>query len=558
MRSILCACLTLLLSAFAFNPLFAQGWQWSRHFGGPGHDYGQIGAVDAAGNVYCFGSYAGPGPGNYTDLYIGNDTLHGRNGSFVTKYDASGNLEWALNMVCVNPDYAIRAAALVLDTVNNSLVITGSHAASCLIGGVALPDSGSFLAKVDLNGNCLWAENIGSAKTATKSLLLNENNELFVCGVISQGETSSIGGQIIAPGAFIAKYVLDGTLLWAKALISGVTSSGLARFYPYTLKLHAGAIYIHGPCFTPPNQEPIVVDTINIGTANSVDVLMGVDEITGIAQWIRTFGEGYGATYGYENHMSVSNSGNVYCMGFAYFNDSISFGSDTVLVVPPNGISYLVEYSPDGEFMHLHTYTTVGLEAIDVTVDGSLLLIGEVNTEPSSLDVCDISMGQGLFVSRLDSMGNCINMITTGYATGASILQASQGIYLSATTPPDPQFNTNTFAGESVTSYGFEDVLLAKLDLSLGVQSLTVDGNDGLSIYANPNQGSFQIQVPDGLVNSPHLELRIYDATGRLVLAQPMGAEDHPQFDLYGIGSGFYAVTLSNGQRVYHGNMVVE
>jgi hypothetical protein len=54
------------------------------------------------------------------------------------------------------------------------------------------------------------------------------------------------------------------------------------------------------------------------------------------------------------------------------------------------------------------------------------------------------------------------------------------------------------------------------------------------------------------------LELRIYDATGRLVLAQPMGAEDHPQFDLYGIGSGFYAVTLSNGQRVYHGNMVVE
>jgi hypothetical protein len=152
-----------------------------------------------------------------------------------------------------------------------------------------------------------------------------------------------------------------------------------------------------------------------------------------------------------------------------------------------------------------------------------------------------------------------MDLIQTGYAYGMNVVQTPQGIYMAATTPGSPQYNTTTFAGESVTSYGFEDVLLAKLDLSLGVQSLVLDGNDGLHIYANPNQGSFQVQVPDALVNAPHLDLKIYDATGRLVLAQPIGSGDeHPQFDLYGIGAGFYAVTLSNGKRVYHGNMVVE
>lgn len=73
-------------------------WQWSDHFGRPGHDWGYLGAVDSAGNVYCFGTYAGPGSIPFYDMYIGGDTLFGSEAGFVSKHDASGNVDWALNV----------------------------------------------------------------------------------------------------------------------------------------------------------------------------------------------------------------------------------------------------------------------------------------------------------------------------------------------------------------------------------------------------------------------------------------------------------------------------
>jgi hypothetical protein len=532
----------------------AQGWQWSRHFGGPGHDYGQIGAVDAAGNVYCIGHYAGSGPGTYHNLYIGEDTLLGTEAGFLVKYNSSGTLMWSMNIACTNANFAASVNSLVLDTASNALIITGGHSSACTIGTVALPDSGAYLAKVDLDGTCFWATNIGTVQTAGLGLVLNEVGELYVSGGVFQGGTSYIGNESILPGSFLAKFAADGAQLWAKSLIPGTTSAGYPRNLPYTLQCHSGLVYVYGPCFGSANGDLITIDTITVAVTQGVTVLAGLNELSGIAEWVQTFGEANNGTYGYDNSMGLSNEGSIYCMGYIY-SDTAYFGTDTAVVAPPNGLSYLVKYSASGELLHLHTYERVGSGGIHVTDDGSLLLIGNAISTPTMLDACDV--GQGLFVMRMDSLGNCINMIGTGYATGTSILQTPQGIYLAASSIP--QGGTTTFAGESVTSYGFEDVLLAKLDLALGVQSLVLDGNDALHIYANPNQGSFQVQVPDALVNAPHLDLKIYDATGRLVLAQSIGSGDeHPQFDLYGIGAGFYAVTLSNGQRVYHGNMVVE
>lgn len=466
---------------------------------------------------------------------------------------------WALNIACDNATGRLSATSMILDSAASTLIVTGGHWSSCTIGSISLPDSGAYLAKVDLDGNCFWAANIGSARTAGKGLVLNDQDELFVSGTISHFGTSYVGDEAIVPGSFLAKYSPDGTQLWAKSLTIGVGTQGYSRYTPYTLQYKGGFIYAHGPCSSSANGEPISADSIAISESQSVDLLAALDANTGVAIWLRDFGPGAsGGTYGYDNRMRVSETGAVYCIGSIYYGDSAFFGSDTMVMLPPNGLSYLVKYSPSGALLQLHTYDRVGMGAIDVTDDGSLLLTGQVIAEPTTFDVCDIEIGQGLFVVRLDSLGNCINMTTTGYARGTSILQTPQGIYLTATTPDLPQFNTISFAGESVTNYGFEDVLLAKLDLSLGVPSFALGGNDGLNIYANPNQGSFQIEVPDALANAPHLVLKIYDATGRLVLSQPMGSEDHPQFDLYGIGSGFYAVTLTDGRRIYHGNMVVE
>ena len=66
-------------------------WVCQEHIGGPAMDFGRIAGVDNAGNVYCYGNYGQPfyPEGQAGDLYIANDTLTGRNASFITKYNSS-------------------------------------------------------------------------------------------------------------------------------------------------------------------------------------------------------------------------------------------------------------------------------------------------------------------------------------------------------------------------------------------------------------------------------------------------------------------------------------
>lgn len=110
-------------SALLASSSLGQFWQWSTHFGGGGHDYGYIGAVDQAGNVYSYGQYAGSGPDQAYDMIIGEDTLHGSEAGFVAKHDAEGNYVWSVN--CVAPTGTMSVSAMTLDTANDVLIIAG-------------------------------------------------------------------------------------------------------------------------------------------------------------------------------------------------------------------------------------------------------------------------------------------------------------------------------------------------------------------------------------------------------------------------------------------------
>ncbi|MCI1752759.1 MAG: hypothetical protein LKM36_07830 [Flavobacteriales bacterium] len=315
MRAFHSTILFFTLSLFALNSSFAQGWQWSRHFGGPGHDYGQIGAVDAADNVYCFGTYGGSGPGQYHDLYIQNDTLRGSRAGFLTKHDGDGNLLWALNIISLNPDFGISVLSISMNVDSTALFITGAHSATCAIGAVVLADSGAYIAKVDPNGNCLWASNIGTSGTIGRKIIHNDLGEIFVSGVVPQSGTSFVGNVEIPPGAFLAKFAMDGTQIWAKSLISGLNSSNYPRYIPLSLKYLNGSIFAYGPCDASANGDPIIADTITVPVSYGVHALISVDGLNGVAQWIKTLP--YSSTnYGFENRMTVGDSERIYCVGY--------------------------------------------------------------------------------------------------------------------------------------------------------------------------------------------------------------------------------------------------
>jgi hypothetical protein len=76
--------LSLIVLLAATLAVQAQGWQWSKHIGGPGFDGAQICGVDNDGSVYVYGYYGLPTPsGPSAGCYFENDTLEGSKNSFI-------------------------------------------------------------------------------------------------------------------------------------------------------------------------------------------------------------------------------------------------------------------------------------------------------------------------------------------------------------------------------------------------------------------------------------------------------------------------------------------
>lgn len=559
-RALLFAGFSMLLASTSSG----QFWQWSTHFGGGGHDYGYIGAVDQAGNVYSYGQYAIAGPDQYQDMVIGNDTLHGR-GGFVAKHDAGGNYVWSVN--CVAPSGGLGLWGLVMDTVNDVLVIAGGHNHAATIGAFQLPDSGAFLAWISTDGTCLNAQNIGSSHTAVWALLQHANGGLYVAGSTTDFPSLSIGGQSIQPGSFIARFHPDGTVVWAKNMILGF-SAQTARYFPLKLLSHGTDLIVYGGGYQQPVPGTFDMDTVHVNVnPGGGGVLISIDAETGTAHWIRLVGYGPsgGLSFVTKNLVDVDDNGHIY-LAMTVFGDSIRFEPDTMVAAPAiYGLPCLAKYGPNGDLLNFRSF---GLDvfptALSAENGGTLLMTASFN-DTSAVDVCEAS--DGTWLLRIDTSGNCLGSVAVALntppwqddASGLSIYPTPDGIYLSAATPYSPQFSTITFAGESVTSHGWEDVLLAKCALSLGVASKSMANNEQLLIYANPNNGSFRIQVPDALVHERHLQLAIHDGSGRLVYQAPLGMTGaEPELDLHNLTPGLYEVTLGNASRVYHGSMVVE
>lgn len=546
--------LTVILLCIESTSSIAQDWQWSTHFGGPGHDWGYIGTVDAAGNIYCYGNYAGSGPGNYYNMYIEGDTLEGNKDSFIAKFDTNGNLQWVKNCSSSNGIFLVSGLALAND--GNSLYLTGATSNGGELNTCLLDSAGGFLSKLDLDGNCIWVSYLGEL-TVGSGLINVGQGQTYLAGLSS---TSGVGGQPIASGTFISEFDDAGNLVWVKELVSGLSANGNTRYSPYQLKYHNGSILVHGAAFQYSNSGPWQVDTV---VANVVvgggHMLMNLDASNGVARWVKPLGfSTVTQNTVLRQLMDVDASGTIHCAG-TVLGGSARFGTDTILSVPTGGnIAYLNSYSPDGTLERLRTfYGGVAMESIVAEDDGSFLVSADFSNSGGSLGACTATQQEQLL--WLDSVGNCLAMSEIGDVFGLSLIKTSSGIYVGGSSSQGQQFGNFLFAGESYTSYGFNDIVLGKHDLQVGVSTMQGQGNEQLVIYANPNQGTFRIKVPDAFLHRSGLLLKVIDSEGRIVHDQTLNLQgESPRMDLFDVSPGYYLVTLGNSERTYSGHMVVE
>jgi len=285
-------------------------WLWAQRAGGTGWDIGYGIATDSSGNSYVTGCF-------YGTASFGNITLTsgGGNDIFVAKLDSDGNWIWAQKAGGTDSDFGYDIA---IDSSGNSYV-TGYFAGTASFGDTNLTSGGGndiFIAKLDSNGNWPWAQRAGGSYwDMGYSIAIDSSGNSYVTG--NFGETASFGTTTLtsigADDIFVAKLDSNGNWLWAKQ--AGGTSSVA---YGYSIATDSsGNSYVTGFFYadtasfgsitlTSSGDSDIFVTKLDSngnwlgaikagGTQRDIGYGIAIDSsgnsyVTGCFQWISSFG----------------------------------------------------------------------------------------------------------------------------------------------------------------------------------------------------------------------------------------------------------------------------
>lgn len=171
---------------------------WARTAGGTGDDQGTAIAVDHHGGVYVAGTFAS------TNFIIGGTPLTRAGGTdiFVAKYDTAGALLWAKRFGGTSDESVSRIAV----STDGSIYFTGASSSAFSIGSTNF-GGGVYLAKLDANGNLVWAKQVG-------------------LGSLPTVQTDSRGSIYIAyfntsNGYGLTKYDTSGSMRFTKTIANG-------------------------------------------------------------------------------------------------------------------------------------------------------------------------------------------------------------------------------------------------------------------------------------------------------------------------------------------------
>ncbi len=187
--------------------------RWSRQAGGPGPDEAARIALDADGNAYVVGNFAGEA--KFGSVALGSP---GKASAFLVKYDAQGTALWGQQA-----SGAVGFADVVVDADGNAYAL-GTFSGSTSLGGQALVSQGStdlLLVKYDAQGQALWSRQGGSwpgSSLTGAGVALDARGNPYVVGTLS-GTAGSGSGTLTSEAVkniYVAAYSAQGRLLWAE------------------------------------------------------------------------------------------------------------------------------------------------------------------------------------------------------------------------------------------------------------------------------------------------------------------------------------------------------
>ncbi|MEO8088370.1 MAG: SBBP repeat-containing protein [Bacteroidota bacterium] len=214
-------------------------FQWAKRTGGADVDYGYGICLDANSNVYICGSFQ-------DQAMIGNTTFFGP-GAYIAKLDSAGNWIWS-RAVTTTLGNRIQFNDVAVDSAENCFV-TGSMNVNATFGSFPLTLTGasnSFVAKVNQNGQWLWAVNThGIDYQYGTALDLDVTGNCYITGecrdVTIFGNDTCIGFQSV----FVSKLSTSGQWLWTQQSLNEVNTNYNCRGFDIAVN-SLGDAYITG------------------------------------------------------------------------------------------------------------------------------------------------------------------------------------------------------------------------------------------------------------------------------------------------------------------------
>jgi gliding motility-associated-like protein len=299
-------------------------------------------ATDNKGNIYGTGSYEG---GVSFGSYTVNTSIMNEANTFLTKYDAAGNVLWAESSTVPRGGCFGEAYSVATDNFGN-IYVTGQYQDTVTFGGYTLRTGYNrdnfFIVKYNSNGNVVWAKDARLSKYGLSvaqglSVTTDMAGDIYATG--SYTDTTSFGPYMLGDnGVFLVKYDGSGNVLWVKSPKSWNTSTGNS-----VTTDGFGNVYITG----------LFSDSIEFGT----NVLSGIGgqsnmflakyDSAGNVLWAKspvisgTYGFGLGEA------LVTDSVGNVYVAGD--YSHTVIFGSDTFK--SPYSSVFLAKYNFSGNIL---------------------------------------------------------------------------------------------------------------------------------------------------------------------------------------------------------------
>jgi hypothetical protein len=370
---------------------------------------------------------------------------------------------------------------------NGNSYITGIFGGALTLGTTTLTSNGSmdiFVAKLDANGNYLWAKQAGGASLDEGLDVCTDNAGNcyvtgFFQGTVTFGSTTltSSNGNI---SVFISKLDSAGNWLWTKQAGGtwGAQAWGISTD-------NAGNCYVTGEFNVGAGFGEILVDSYG-GT----DIFVTKLDSTGNFLWAVNAG---GSTTDKGFSLSTDSNGNSYVTG--NFSGNATFGTIQRLSTGSYDV-FVAKLDTDGNWLRVSQAGGPSYDSgNDIAIDsaGNSYVTGSFITSATFGTTSFTSMGNDdIFVTKLDNNGNWL------WASPAGGTEEDQGWGISIDSSGNSYITgyfdiAATFGTTSLISSGSQEIFISSLDTngnwlwSVKAGGTDLDRADGVATDSSGN-----------------------------------------------------------------------